>query len=89
MNKQKYIEKLSKELNCDFEYASKISDILENNFLFGKKSKEKIINNFINELNVNIDEANNIYNISSSIIAKEVKNKLKHPFKNLDKEQKN
>ena len=29
MNKEKYIKKLSEELNCDYEYASKISNILE------------------------------------------------------------
>lgn len=85
MNKTKYIEKLSKELNCDLKYAGKISDILEDNFLLGKKNKEKIINSFINELNINVDEANKIYNISISIIAKEIKNKIRHPLKKYDK----
>lgn len=53
-------------------------------------NQEKInyvgVNEFISELNISIEEANNIYNISSSIIVKGIKNKLKHPFKNSDKE---
>ena len=85
MNKEKYIKKLSEELNCDYEYASKISSILEDNFLIGKRNKEKIINQFMIELNINVEEANLIYNRSSSIISNEIKNKLKHPFRSLDK----
>lgn len=53
-------------------------------------NQEKInyvgVNEFISELNISIEEANNIYNISSSIIVKGIKNKLKYPFKNSDKE---
>ena len=86
MNKEKYIKKLSEELNCDYECANKISNIIEDNFLLGKRNKEKIINQFIDELNINVEEANLIYNVSSSIISKEIKNKFKHPFRNLDKE---
>lgn len=86
MSKRKYIKELSKELNCNFEYANKISDILEDNFLLGKKNKDKIINMFIREFNISIDEANKIYDISYSVIMKEIGNKLIHPFKNLDKE---
>lgn len=85
MNKEKYILTLKEELKCDYEYAGKICSILENNFLLGKKNREKIINEFISELNIYIDKANNIYDISISIIEKEIKNKIKHPFKNLDK----
>jgi hypothetical protein len=86
MNKVEFIKELSCKLNCDIEYAYIISDLLENNFLLGKKNKKKLINHFISELDISLEEANNIYNVASSIIFREVKNKLKHPFKNLDKE---
>ena len=39
----------------------------------------------MSELNISIEEANLIYNVSSYIISNEIKNKLKHPFRNLDK----
>lgn len=84
MNKEKYIKELCKELNCDNEYARKISDSLEENFIIGKNNKENIINHLIEELKIGLEEADNIYNVSSSIIVKEIKNKIIHPFKNLD-----
>ena len=85
MKKRKYIEELSKELNCEYEYANKISDILEDNFLLGKKNKDKIINSFVREFDISIDEANKICDISYSIIMMGIKSKLMHPFKNLNK----
>ena len=68
-------------INCT-EYATKIANLLEDNFIIGKKNKEKTINHLIEELNISEEEADNIYNVSSSIIVGEIKNKLKHPFKN-------
>lgn len=85
MDKEKFINELAKKLNCDIEYARKVSDLLEDNFIIGKKNKEKTINHLIEELNINEEEADNIYNVSSSIIVGGIKDKLKHPFKDLDK----
>ena len=85
MDKEKFVNVLSEKLNCDVEYAGKISDLLEDNFLIGKKNKEKTIKHFMEELNISEEEADNIYNVSSSIIATEIKNKIKHPFRDLDK----
>lgn len=86
MNKEKFVEELSKQLNCDVEYGRKVSDFLEDNFIIGKKNKEKTIITLINELNISEEEAENIYNVSMGIITSEIKNKIKHPFKDLDKE---
>ena len=85
MNKEKFVEELSRKLNCELDYAKKVSDLLEDNFIIGKKNKIKTINNFMENLNVDEEEANRLYDVSHSIIAKEIKNKIRHPFRNLDK----
>ena len=84
MNKEKFVEKLSKELNYSFEQCTLINDILESNFIISRKSKDAIINELISQLGVDCNEADNIYNVSVSIITSEIKEKLKHPFKSQD-----
>ena len=85
MNKKGFILKLKEKLNYDEEKCIKINEILEDTFLIGKKSKEKMIERFIEEINVDEEEANNIYETTMNIIGNEIKNKIKHPFKDLDK----
>ena len=85
MNKQGFIEELVKQTGYKKEKCIIISDSLEDNFLFGKNNKQKTINALMNNLNCDEKEANHIYGITSSIITKEIKNKLKHPFRDLDK----
>lgn len=82
MNKEKYINELSKKLNYDAQYTKKIVDILDNNFIIGKNNKEKTIKNLTEGLGISVKDADNIYNVSRSIIVKEIKDKLIHPFKN-------
>lgn len=84
MNKEKFVEKLSKELNYSLKQCTLINEILENNFIISRKSKDAIINELISQLDVDINEADNIYNASVSIITSEIKEKLKHPFKSQD-----
>ncbi|MBR1377037.1 MAG: hypothetical protein IJ565_04415 [Bacilli bacterium] len=43
MDKEKYINELAKKLNFDKKYAKKVADLLEDNFIIGKKNKEKTI----------------------------------------------
>ena len=85
MNKQEVIEKLQKELKYDDEKCININKIIEETFLIGRKNKQKMIDRFIEEVNVNDDEANKIYETFMDIISKGLKEKLKHPFKDLDK----
>ena len=80
MNKKEFLEKLSSETGYSMEDTIIINDILERNFVISRKSKDKIITDLINTLKVDEDEANRIYEISSSIIAKAIKNRLIHPF---------
>ena len=85
MNKREVIERLKKELNYTEEKCVLINDIAENTFLIGKKNKEKIISEFIQKLNVSESDANNIYEVFMTIIGSGIKDKLKHPFRDLDK----
>lgn len=45
-------------------------------------NKEKIITDIIEKLEVSEEKANELYNNSMSIIGNELKEKIKHPFKN-------
>lgn len=82
MNKREFIEKLSYELSYTIDECTIINDILESNFFITKKSKDKIIAELVKNLSITEEEAEKIYNTSSSIIKEEIKNKIKHPFKN-------
>lgn len=84
MNKKEFVVALAKELSLKEDKCYLISEILENNFFISKKSKDKIINELIEKLEINSEEANNIYNVAIKIINDEIKNKLKHPFKSKD-----
>lgn len=86
MNKHGFIEELTKQTGYEKDKCIIISDSLEDNFLFGKNNKTKTINTLMNNLNCDEQEANRIYEITSSIIIKEIKNKIKHPFKKYNKE---
>lgn len=81
MNKSIFIKELSKETGYDEKKCANINEIIEKYFIFSKKNREKIIQDLEKELNLNEDEAENVYDISIKIINKEIKNKLKHPFK--------
>lgn len=82
MNRQKFIEVISNELNYDKGKCEIICDILENHFLVGKNNKNKIVNDFMEKLNIDNPEAEKIYEITSKIISREIKNKVFHPFGN-------
>lgn len=82
MNKREFIEKLSHELSYTIDECTIINDILESNFFISKKSKDKIIDELVKNLSITEVEAEKIYNTSCSIIKEEIKNKIKHPFKN-------
>ena len=84
MNKTEFIQELQEKLNYNEEKCIIINDILENNFLIGKKNKEIMINEFITKLDVSYEEANKIYETAMNILSKEIKNKIMHPFRSTD-----
>lgn len=80
VNKTKFINELEKETQLSREECLIINDVLENNFIIGKKNKNKIITSLIEKLNINYEESENIYNVSIKIILSSIKRKLRHPF---------
>ena len=84
MNKKEFIKALGEKLNFSEEKCILINDVLEDNFLIGKNNKEKILAGFMEKLVVDEKEANRIYESAASIIAGEIKDKLKHPFRSQD-----
>ena len=80
INKYEFINTIQNKTKLSKEKCLIINDILENNFLLGNKNKQ----NIINELIINEEKAEEIYNISMNIISLSLKEKLKHPFKSQD-----
>ena len=81
LNKTEFINELSSQLSYSKDKCIIINEILESNFFISKKNKDKIIEEFIRKLEINYEEAIEIYDIAIKIINDEIKNKLKNPFK--------
>lgn len=84
MNKEEFIKEFINRTNYTQEKSILINNILEDNFIIGKKSKEKIINDLKEKLFLTEQESEYIYEISMDIISKSIIEKLKHPFKSKD-----
>lgn len=84
MNKREFIKELSRQTGYDEQKCILINDIMGNYFIFGKNNKEKIIQDLQVKVALNEDDAENVYDISMKIIAEEIKDKLKHPFRSQD-----
>lgn len=82
MNKIEFIRELSKHTGYDEKQCIEINNIIEDTVIIGKRNKNKMIENFKNKLNLKEDEANKVYETAMNILSLEIKNKLKHPFKN-------
>ena len=81
MNKHGFVQEISKQTNRDIRESIIIADCFDNHFIIGKKNKEKTILDIQDKLEVEYEEANEVYNIVSKIIATAIKDKLKHPFR--------
>ena len=84
MNKSEFIKDLSKQTGYDEEKCIVINSIVEDTFIIGKKNKDKMIEKFEEQISLDENEANKLYETIISIIGSELKNKLKHPFKSQD-----
>ena len=84
MNKSEFIKELSKQTGYDEEKCIVINSIVEDTFIIGKKNKDKMIEKFEEQISLDENEANKLYEIVMRIIGTEIKNKLKHPFKSQD-----
>ena len=81
MNKGEFLRELSTQTGYNEEKCNLINSVIENTMIIGKKNKEKMTERFKEELNLNNNEANKLYEIVMNIISNEIKNKLKRPFK--------
>lgn len=86
MNKHGFVEEISKKTNRDIKDSIIIADCFDNHFIIGKKNKEKTVLDIQEKLEVNYEEADEIYNIVSKIIATAIKDKLRHPFRSNNNE---
>ena len=84
MNKTEFLNELSKQTNLTEKEALLVNDILEKNFFISKKNKDKIISELVIKLDISLNKATEIYNISKKIVSNEIMNKLKQPFKDQD-----
>ena len=84
MNKTGFIKELSKQTGYDEEKCILINDIIETYFIFRRKNKDKIIKDLQVKASLSEDDAENVYDIAMKIITREIKNKLRHPFKSKD-----
>ena len=81
MNKHGFIEEIKKQTNRDERDSIIIADCFDNHFIIGKKNKEKTIADIEAKLEISHEEAEELYEIVSNIIATAIKDKLKHPFR--------
>ncbi len=81
MNKNGFIKELSKQTGYDEQKCILINNVIENYFIFGRKNKDKIIRDLQVKASLSEDDSENVYDISMKIITREIKNKIKHPFK--------
>lgn len=80
-NKHALLVDLKERLNCSEKDCVIINNIVEETSLFGKKNKQKMIDEFMNQLDVSLERANEIYDTFMDIFKSRVKWKIRHPFK--------
>lgn len=80
MNKEKFIKELENVTGLDNGKCIIINNVLESNFIIGKKNKEKIVSDVMEKLEMTGEEAEKIYESAMSILSSGIKDKLKHPF---------
>ena len=86
MNKSGFIEEIAKQTNRDMKECIIIADCFDNHFFIGKKNKEKTVIELEEKLEISNEDANQVYEIVSKIIATAIKDRLKHPFGSNDNE---
>ncbi|MBQ8131328.1 MAG: hypothetical protein IJ193_02430 [Bacilli bacterium] len=84
MNKKEVIEKLSKVTNLSIEQCTMINDVLEDNFIIGKKNKEKIISDIVEKVHLDEAKAEEVYESFAGIMKDGILDKIKHPFRSQD-----
>ena len=81
MKENDLIKELKEKLKYNDKQIKIIKDIFEEKLFIGKRNKKRIINNLMEELNIDNEEANKIYNEFNTIFMNIIKYKIMHPFK--------
>ena len=81
-NKSWFLKELQNSLKYSKEECEKIERILENHFILTKHGIEKAREEIKRTLSITEEESKKIMNSCETILKSEIKNKLKHPFKN-------
>ena len=81
MKKADFIDKINKETGYDLDKCNIINEIIESHLIIGKNNKEKTLNDFILKLDIDREEADELYNKCIQILGNEFKKKIRHPFK--------
>ena len=84
MNKTEFVNRLQEELKYDKEKCLAINSIIEDTFILGRHKKELMVSKFTQELNMSNEEAEHVYEVTSSIISNGIKDSIKHPFRSKD-----
>lgn len=77
----KITDELKRKTDYNDKQIEKIDIILNDHFIIGKNNKKKIINDFVSKLDIDMKEADKLYNTCMSIIMNGIKEKIKHPFR--------
>lgn len=80
MNKTDFIKALESRTEYSFEQCAAINDVLENHFIFRKKNKPKVVAELSERLGVGETEANDLFELSVSILKAEIKAVKRRPF---------
>lgn len=78
MNKSEFIKELQSKADYSEEQCNIINSVLENHFIFRKKNKPKVVAELSERLGVDETEADNIFELSMSIIKAEIKHATRH-----------
>ena len=81
MKQNDLIKELKEKLKYNDKQIKIIKDIFEEKLFIGKRNKKRIINNLMEELNIDNEESNKIYNEFNTIFMNRIKYKIIHPFK--------
>ncbi len=81
MNKTIFIEKINDETGYGLDRCKIVNDIIESHLIIGKNNKEKILNDFIVKLDIDKQEADELYNKCIKILGSEFKKRIRHRFK--------
>lgn len=80
MNKEQFINALMEKTHYSYEKCVLINDVLETKSCFRKKHQPIIVDMFKKSLEIDEEEAVNIFATSKDILSSELKHRICHPF---------